>query len=197
MPQGVYDHSYRIIQWTPEEDQILIDNWSTKTYKELVQLLKDAGKNVCKSTIRNRLVALNIITEYGRGKRVTQDMLDFTYVHRDLQIRTLTRKFNERFNRKWSTFKMYRVLLDAKAERGHRLTAEEFTEDWVKLQSKFAEFEDQTAPIGWLWRWKRFNRTTTEGAVFRGRKEPVGTIFNAEQFAEEWRKMQRMFGITT
>lgn len=197
MPSGKYDHSWQKIVWTPEEDQLLIDNWQSKTYQQLSDMLLAIGKKVAKETIRRHLVSLHVMGESGKRLKVTQDMLDYAYVHRNLTIRTLTRRFNEEFDTDWSTMKIYRVLLDAKGERGHRLTAKEFAEKWVEVQDKFADHPDQVAPPHWLWRWKRSNRTTTSGAVFRGRKEPVPTFFNADQFANEWRKMQRRFGVTT
>lgn len=197
MPSGKYDHSWQYVVWTPEEDAILINNWRDHTYKQLREMLIAHGKKVAVETLRRRLIALNVMSESGKRLRVTQDMLDYVYVHRNLQIRTLTRRFNDNFGTDFSHMKIYRVLLDAKGERGHRLTAKEFAEKWVEVQDKFADQPDQVAPPHWLWRWKRFNRTTTSGAVFRGRKEPVPTFFNAEQFANEWRKMQRQFGVTT
>ena len=194
MPRGVYEH-IRKYNWTPEMDDFIVSQYrSGATYKGLTAALNAVtGLNMSHHSVVNRLKALDILSPWG--KRPTQDMKDWAYVHREMPVRALTRAFNERFETDWSHMKIYRLLLDSKAEKGHVLTEKEFVEEWTKIHTKFAKDPDQVAPPHWLWRWKRFNRTTTSGAVFRGRKEKVPEIFTAEQFAREWRSMQKMFGV--
>ena len=194
MPSGVYNH-IRKYNWTPEMDAVVVEAYTEGlTYKEIAQKVNETfGLNMSHHTAVNRLKAMGVLSDYG--KRPTQDMKDWAYVHREMPIRKLTTAFNEKFETDWSHMKIYRLLIDANAERGHVMTPKEFVEEWTKIHNKFAKDPDQVAPPHWLWRWKRFRRTTTSGVVYRGKAEKVPTFFTEEQFAREWRKMQKLFGI--
>ena len=195
MPSGVYPHPM-FIKFTPEEDEAIVSMWDSYTYDEIIDALCKLGKErVSRTTISRRGKQLGMPTKRTALNKPTDEMKDFCFVNRELSVRELTKRFNEYFHRDWSRPKILRILLDSKGEKMYQMTVAEFAEEWLKLQAKFTAEPQQVAAPHWLWRWKRFDRTTTSGAVFRGKAEPMPTIFSEAQFAAEWRKMQRSFGI--
>lgn len=190
------------LNWTQEiTDKILEVADGELSMPEIRRILQEEhGFSVSISALRRKMLKIGApIRKHGYAPPVNDDMKDFVYAKtkEGLPITVIQKLFNERYDRHFTYSRIWRIAIDSGADVEQRLTAKTFTEDWLRLQAKFAP-DGETCRKHWLWRWRRLDeQRTTRGVVFHGKKEPIPHLMNTQQFKDEWTAMQRLFGITS
>lgn len=165
-------------EWTPEMDAALkrLAN-GENTIKEIaVGMHNEFNQNFSNSLINRRMHTLNLpMRRQGGAIIITDEMRDFVYAlsKKDMTIEEIRERFNRWFVVDWNATRIYRIMLNAYAERNQRLNKTQFTEDWTRMQAKLAP-DGEICRKNWLWRWKRLDENrTAAGMVFHGKRVDI------------------------
>ena len=186
--------------WAPEVDEMIRNtaDGDISAPEMTVLVRKMTGDNRSVGSVLKHMKALGVpIRPRGSALHLTNEMKDFVSakVFADWTIVRIREEFNAYFGVNYSYTRIWRIALEAHADKERWLTGKVFTEDWLRLQDKFSP-EGAICRKHWLWRWRRFDeRRTAGGVVFHGKKEPIPHLMNTKQFKDEWTAMQRLFGI--
>lgn len=190
----------RKLTWTPEVDELILSmaDGQNTIGAILTEVRKLTGDNRSDNALRKHMVRIGAQRRpVGSCKRLTQKMKDYIYVlaHEDIPITEIRDRFNEYFGTYFNYTTIWQTVLSARADKERPLTKQVFTEEWTRLQQTLAP-DGAICGRHWLWRWHRMDESrTANGCVFHGKKEPIPHIITTQQFKEEWRKMQALFGI--
>lgn len=191
---------YNKLDWSAEADALLREMADGETtVPEIGDRIRAlTGDNRSNSSVHHRMVRLGLpMRKQGRRVLISDDMKDFVYARyfEGYTIKTIHEMFNEYFGTEWSYTRIWRVALEANADR--HISKEQFVADWTRLQGKFSP-NGEICRKHWLWRWRRFDETRpASGCVFRGEREEIPQLMSKQQFAKQWTDMQRLFGITS
>lgn len=165
------------LEWTPEIDGVIrrMADGDT-TVKEIVAALDtELGVKISRTSVLKHMKEIGAPLRPQGGKvEVTQEMRDFVYVKaRDKTIAEVAGEFNAWFGVDWTATRIYRIILNANAERWHRLNKRQFAEDWGRIQRQLSP-DGEICRKNWLWRWRRLDEDrTAAGMVFRGRRVEI------------------------
>lgn len=190
------------LTWTPEVDELILSmaDGQTSIGEILVEVRKLTGDNRSDNALRKHMLKLGAARRPQGSHRVfTQQMKDFIYVMAKAEppvpITQMRDIFNDYFDTSFCYSRIWQAVLAARADRERGMTRQMFVEEWTRLQRKFSP-DGAICGKHWLWRWRRMDENrTAAGVVFHGKKEPAPSFVTASQFADEWRKMQALFGI--
>ena len=164
------------VQWTEDKINLLRSLCDQNlTIRQIIeQMTENTGETFTVNIVNNEIRRLGLKTKRMYGSRgITQEMRDFLYINRYKTVTEATNEFNARFGTRFDRKRIYRLMLEARADPNMALTASFFTEEWGKLQHKLAP-EGQERRKHWLWRWRRFDDSrTATGRVFRGKKPDI------------------------
>lgn len=165
-----------VIDWTEDKVNMLRTLCEQGlTLKQITERMTEyAGEPVTWNVTINAIRRFGLKTKRMYGPRgVTQEMRDFLYVNRDKTVRDATELFNAKFGTDFDKMRVYRLMLEARADPNMTLTSSFFIEEWDKLQHKLAP-EGQERRKHWLWRWRRFDDSrTATGCVYRGKRTDI------------------------
>ena len=167
--------------WTPEMDAALrrLADGENSIPEIAVGLQRELGQPFSKTFVNRRMHALNLPMRRRGGQIIiTDEMRDFVYAlsKKDMTIEQIRERFNAHFAVDWNASRIYRVMLNAFADRSQRLNKTQFAEDWTRMQAKLAP-DGEICRKNWLWRWKRLDENrTAAGVVFHGKKVDIPDI---------------------
>jgi len=193
---------FTALEWTPEADALILEiaDGDTTVPEIRKRVLALTGDDRSETAIRHRMQYLGApMRQRGAAVRITNDMRDFVSAkcYEGLSIQEIRESFNGYFGTDYNYTRIWRIALEARADRDRRFNKEHFAEDWLRLQEKFAP-DGAICQKHWLWRWRRFDeRRSAQGIVFSGEKEEIPQLLTKGQFRKQWTDMQRLFGIKT
>jgi hypothetical protein len=190
------------LDWPPEVDALILDisDGETTIPEIRKRVLEVTGDDRSVSSIRHRMQYLGApMRQRGNPVRINADMKDFVYakLQNGESISGIRDEFNEYFDTDYNYTRIWRIALDAHADRDRGFSKDVFALDWTRLQQKLSP-DGAICTRHWLWRWHRFDeKRTAMGCVFHGTKEEIPQLLTKGQFRDQWTAMQKLFGIAS
>lgn len=174
--------AYNKTVWTAAEDEtiktMVEKDAQTKAILEAVNAMRETP--VSYATMRTHMIDIGALTPLMQAHKrehgtITQRMYDYLYVHRTWPLRFLTAAFNAEFSAHRTEAQIQQMLVVGKATLEHRMTEQEFRDEWFRLQMMLAP-KGQVRRRHWLWRSGREDvRTTSSGCVYNEPTPPKHT----------------------